>query len=79
VPGSPKNRASDFHRTRLKQAVEGPLARRRTISSSQSVSSAGPFTAMLVAASNLSVGAGVFVIFFSLAHLTTSARFRARA
>ena len=30
-------------------------------------------------ASNLSVGSGVIVIFFSLAHLTASARFRARA
>ena len=42
-------------------------------------SSAGPFTATFVAASNLSVGAGVIVIVFSLAHLTASARFRARA
>lgn len=43
------------------------------------VSSAGPFTATVVAASNLSVGSGVVVIFASLAHLTASARFRARA
>jgi hypothetical protein len=43
------------------------------------VSSAGPFTATGVAASNLSVGSGVVVIFSSLAHLTASARFRARA
>ena len=42
-------------------------------------SSAGPFTATFVAASNLSVGAGVIVIVFSLAHLTASARFRVRA
>ena len=43
------------------------------------MSSAGPFTATFVAASNLSVGAGVVVIVSSLAHLTASARFRARA
>ncbi len=55
------------------------MTRRRTISSSSSVSSAGPFTTTVAVASNLSVGSGVFVIFFSLAHLTTSARFRARA
>ena len=42
-------------------------------------SSAGPFTATFVTASNLSVGDGVIVIVFSLAHLTASARFRARA
>ena len=41
-----------------------------------SVSSAGPFTATLVAASNLSVGSGVVVIVSSRAHLTASARFR---
>ena len=41
--------------------------------------SAGPFTATLVAASNLSVGSGGVVSFSSLAHLTASARFRARA
>ena len=46
-------------------------------STAWSVSSAGPFTATLVAASNLSVGSDVVVIFFSLAHLTASARFRA--
>jgi hypothetical protein len=33
----------------------------------------------MVVASNLSVGSGVIVNFFSLAHLTASARFRARA
>ena len=54
------------------------MAQRRTIrSQSWSVSSAGPFAAALAAASNLSVGSGVFVFFFSLAHLTASARFRA--
>jgi hypothetical protein len=51
----------------------------RTVDSLRSVSSAGPFTATVVAASNLSVGSGVIVIFSSLAHLTASARFRARA
>ena len=56
------------------------MARRRTIRSlSWSVSSAGPFTATFAAASNLSVGSGAVVIFSSLTHLTTSARFRARA
>jgi hypothetical protein len=79
-PGPPKNPACGFHRTGLKQAGEGPVPRRRTIRSrSWSVSSAGPFTATLVAASNLSVGSGVVVSFSSLAHLTASARFRARA
>jgi hypothetical protein len=79
-PGPPKNRTCTFQRIRLKQAGEGPVARRRTIRSrSWSVSSAGPFAATLVAASNLSVGSGVVVIFASLAHLTSSARFRARA
>ena len=53
------------------------MAWRPTIRSSQSVSSAGPFTATHVAASNLSVGSGVIVIFFSLAHLTASAPLRA--
>ena len=53
------------------------MAWRRTIRSSRSVSSAGPFTATCVVASNLSVGSGVIVIFFSLAHLTTSAPLRA--
>ena len=43
------------------------------------MSSAGPFTATFAAASNLSVGSGAVVIFSSLTHLTTSARFRARA
>jgi hypothetical protein len=57
----------------------GPVARRRTIHSTWSRSSAGPFTTTVVAASNLSVGSGVVVIFSSLAHLTASARFRARA
>jgi hypothetical protein len=79
-PGPPKNRTCTFQRIRLKQAGEGPVARRRTIRSrSWSVSSAGPFTATLVAASNLSVGSGVVVMSPSLAHLTASARFRARA
>jgi hypothetical protein len=51
------------------------MARRRTIRPRQwSVSSAGPFTATLVTASNLPVGSGVVVIFSSLAHLTASAR-----
>jgi len=51
------------------------MAGRRTIrSQGWSVSSAGPFTAALTAVSELSVGSGVFVIFFfSLAHLTASA------
>ena len=54
------------------------MAQRRTIrSQSWSVSSAGPFAAALAAASNLSVGSGIVVFFFSLAHLTASARFRA--
>ena len=79
-PGPPKNRTCAFQRIRLKQAGEGAVARRRTIRSrSWSVSSAGRFTATLVAASNLSVGSGVVVIFASLAHLTASARFPARA
>ena len=79
-PGSPKNPASGFHRTGLKQVGEGLVARHRTIRSrSWSVSSAGPFTATCAAASNLSVGSGAIVIFSSLTHLTASARFRARA
>ena len=50
------------------------MARRLTIRSHRwSASPAGPFTATVVAASNLSVGAGVVVIIFSpLAHLTAS-------
>jgi hypothetical protein len=61
-----------------KQAGEGRLARRRTIrSQGWSVSPAGPFATTIVAASDLSVGAGVVVIFASLAHLTASAPFRA--
>jgi hypothetical protein len=80
VPGSPKNRTCSFHRIRLKQASEGPLAATpydplaRT-----SVPSAGPFTSALTAASNLSVGSGVVVIFFSQAHLPASAPLRVRA
>jgi hypothetical protein len=58
---------------------EGPQTRGRTISSSRSLSPAGPFTAAIAAASNLSVGSGFVVIFSFLAHLTASARFRARA
>ena len=54
------------------------MAQRHTIRSQDwSVSSAGPFAAALAAASNLSVGSGIVVFFFSLAHLTASARFRA--
>jgi hypothetical protein len=79
VPGSPKNRTSGFHRIRLKQAVACPAARRRTIRSTWSGSSAGPFTTTVVAASNLSVGAGVIVAFSCWAHLIASARFRVRA
>ena len=45
----------------------------------RSASSAGPFTATSVAATNLSVGWGVIVIFSTWAHLTASAPFRARA
>ena len=40
---------------------------------------AGPFTATVVVASNLSVGWGVIVIFSCWAHLTASARFHGRA
>ena len=57
----------------------GPLTRSRTIHSVRSGSSSGPFTTTWVAASNLSVGSGLVVIFFCWAHLTASARFRARA
>ena len=77
-PGPPRNRTSTFQRIRLEQAVE--VRFRNVVRSAPrdwSVSSAGPFTAACAAASNLSVGAGVVVIFFSLAHLTASARFRA--
>ena len=55
----------------------GPVARRRTIRSTWSESSAGPFTTTFVVASNLSVGSGVIVIFSCSAHLTASALFRA--
>jgi hypothetical protein len=55
------------------------VAWRRTIRPLRCVSSAGPFTATIVAASNLSVGSGVVVILRCLAHLTASARFRAQA
>jgi hypothetical protein len=55
------------------------VARSRTIHSPRSGSSSGPFTTTNVAASNLSVGSGVVVIFFCWAHLTASARFRVRA
>jgi hypothetical protein len=54
------------------------VARGRTIHSVRSGSSSGPFTTTCVAASNLSVGSGVVVIFFCRAHLTASARFRVR-
>ena len=40
--------------------------------------SAGPFTATVVAASNLSVGSGIGVIFSCWVHLTVSAPFRTR-
>jgi hypothetical protein len=55
------------------------VAWRRTMRSFGSGSSAGPFTATYVVASNLSVGSGVIVIFAVWAHLTASARFRVRA
>ena len=77
-PGPPRNRTGTFQRIRLEQAVE--VRGRGVVRSARkaaSVSSAGPFTAACAAASNLSVGAGVVVIFFSLAYLTASARFRA--
>ena len=44
----------------------------------RSASSAGPFTATYVVASNLSVGFGVIVVFSYWAHLTASARLRVR-
>jgi hypothetical protein len=73
----PQNRTGPFPSIRLKQALAGRMAWRRTMRSFGSVSSAGPFTATYVAASNLSVGSGVIVIFAVWAHLTASARFRA--
>jgi hypothetical protein len=79
VPGSPKNRTSGFHRIRLKQAVACPAARRRTIRSTRSGSSAGPFTTTVVEVSNLSVGSGVIVVFSCWAHLIASARSCVRA
>jgi hypothetical protein len=57
----------------------GPLARRSTIRSTEAGSSAGPLTTIVVAASRLSIGSGLVVSFSGWAHLTTSARFRARA
>jgi hypothetical protein len=57
----------------------GPTALSLTIRSLGSRSSAGPFTTASAAASNLSVGWGVVVIFFCWAHLTASASFRVRA
>ena len=57
------NRTCPFPSIRLKQALAGPVAWRRTIRPLRSVSSAGPFTATIVAASNLSVGSGVIVTF----------------
>jgi hypothetical protein len=75
-PGPPRNRTGTFQRIRLEQAVE--IRGRGAVRSAHwGGSSAGPFTAACAVASNLSVGAGAFVIFFSLAHLTASARFRA--
>jgi hypothetical protein len=78
-PAALRTRTCTFPRIRLKQAAEGPWARRRTIRSPSSESSAGPFTTIVVAAPNLSVGSGVVVIFVFVAHLTASAPFRARA
>ena len=58
----------------------GLITRGRTIRSGKEIGqSAGPLTATVVAASSLSVGWGVVVIFVLRIHLTTSARFRARA
>jgi hypothetical protein len=58
----------------------GLITRGRTIRSCGEMgSSAGPLTATVVAASSLSVGWGVVVTLFFGVHLTTSARFRARA
>ncbi|HEY9379340.1 MAG TPA: hypothetical protein VIQ02_19860, partial [Jiangellaceae bacterium] len=63
-PAPLRTTACGFHRTGLKQAGEGLVARHRTIrSQGWNVSSAGPFTTTFVVASNLSVGAGVAVIF----------------
>jgi transposase len=65
-PAPLRTTACGFHRTGLKQAGEGLVARHRTIrSQGWNVSSAGPFTTTFVVASNLSVGAGVAVIFAS--------------
>jgi len=63
-PAPLRTTACGFHRTGLKQAGEGLVARHRTIrSQGWNVSSAGPFTTTFVVASNLSVGAGVAVSF----------------
>ena len=75
-----RTRTCPFPSIRLKQAGEGPVAAAPYDSlAGASVPSVGPFAAMFVAASNLSVGTGVIVVVFSLAHLTASARFRVRA
>ena len=79
-PGPPKNRTCTFQRIRLKPAGEGLVARHRTIRSRDLQRLVrGSVHRTLVAASNLSVGSGVVVIVSSLAHLTSSARLRARA
>jgi hypothetical protein len=57
----------------------GLITQGPTIRSTENGSSAGPLTAAMAAASSLSVGSGVVVIFVFGVHLTTSARFRVRA
>jgi len=58
----------------------GLITRGRTIRSGRELgSSAGPLTATVAAVSSLSVGWGVVVTVIFGVHLTTSARFRARA
>jgi hypothetical protein len=71
------HRTCTFPRIRLKQAVRSGDTTPYDPLASTSISSSGPFATTIVGASNLSVGAGVIVIFVVKAHLTASAPFRA--
>ena len=77
-PGPPRNRTGTFQRIRLEQAVE--VRWRNVIRSAHKAGACRPRVRSprrCAAASNLSVGSGIVVFFFSLAYLTASARFRA--
>ena len=71
--------AFDAVKIRCRSRRTSSSARRQSTRRQSKDASSGPFTTTIAVASNLSSGSGVLVIFSPQAHLTASARFRARA